>query len=247
MARENIVCGFHSAEEIIRSDPRKINHIWTATGHRTGRLKRLLDEAHQKGMPIRVVEKSALARLAGTNHHQDIVLETAPYKYWDADELLKDVHEKSLFCILDEIQDAGNLGNLIRTMEGAGADGAFLPERRSAAVTATTHRLSAGALEHVKIARVVNLANLIDQMKEKGIRIICADASATKLWHEADYSGPIAILVGNEQKGVRRLLKENSDELVRIPMLGKVQSLNVNAAAAILLYEAIRQKSVSTR
>ena len=119
----------------------------------------------------------------------------------------------------------------------------FLPERRSASVTAVTHRLSAGALEHIKIARVVNLANLIDAMKQKGIRVVCADAAATKLWYEADYSGPVAITVGNEQKGVRRLLKEKSDDLVRIPMLGKLQSLNVNVAAAILLYEVVRQRS----
>jgi 23S rRNA (guanosine2251-2'-O)-methyltransferase len=170
-------------------------------------------------------------------------VELSPYKYFDADELLAQVNEQSLFCILDEIQDATNLGTLIRTMEGASVQGIFMPERRSAAVTATTHRMSAGALEHVKVARVGNIANLIEKMQSKGIRILCADAAATKLWHEADYTGPLAILVGNEQKGVRRLLKDKSDELVRIPMLGKLQSLNVNVAAAILLYEAVRQRS----
>ena len=242
MARENIVYGFHSAEEIIRNEPGRINHIWSISGPRNNRLRKLLDLAHQHRIPIRVVDKKALTRLAGTTHHQDIVLETSPYEYFDPDDLLSRADELSLFCILDEIQDATNLGTLIRTMEGAGVSGIFLPERRSASVTATTHRLSAGALEHVKIARVKNLANLIDAMHEKGIRIICADASASKLWYEADYSGPIAILVGNEQEGVRRLLKEKSDELVRIPMLGKVQSLNVNAAVAILLYEAIRRR-----
>jgi 23S rRNA (guanosine2251-2'-O)-methyltransferase len=127
-------------------------------------------------------------------------------------------------------------------MEGSGVQGIFLPERRSAAVTGATHRLSAGALHHVKIARVINLANLIQTMKERGIRVICSDASASKLWYEADLSGPVCVVLGNEQKGVRRLLKEKSDELVKIPMLGKIQSLNVNVAAAILLYEAIRQR-----
>jgi 23S rRNA (guanosine2251-2'-O)-methyltransferase len=243
MPRENILYGYHSAEEIIKNQPRRINHIWTVSGHRTDRLKRLLDLAHEEKIPIRIVGKEALSRLAGTQHHQDIVLEVSPYRYHEAEELLENAGKDSMFCILDEIQDATNLGNLVRTMEGAGVDGIFLPERRSATVTAATHRLSAGALEHVKIARVKNLANLMEQMKERGIRVICADAAAEKLWCEADYSGPIAILVGNEQKGVRRLLRERSSESVRIPMLGKLQSLNVAAAAAVLLYEAIRQKS----
>jgi 23S rRNA (guanosine2251-2'-O)-methyltransferase len=145
--------------------------------------------------------------------------------------------------VLDEIQDVNNFAALIRSAEGAGAQGIFIPERRAAQVTATTYKLSSGALEHMRIAKVGNLARLLDRFKEDGIRTVCADSSATKLWHEADYSGPVAILVGNEFRGVRRLLKEKSDELVRIPMRGKVQSLNVNVAAAILMYEAIRQRS----
>ncbi len=241
MTQQTLIYGFHAVEEALR-DPRLINQIWTASGHRNSRLKRLLEEAHQKKIPIKIVDRHALARLAGTSHHQDLVLEISSHRYLEAEELLAEVKEDSIFCILDEIQDATNLGTLIRTIEGAGVQGVFLPERRSAAITAVTHKLSAGALHHVRVDRFVNIANLMDQMKEKGIRIICADSSAQKMWHEADYSGAIAILVGNEQKGVRRLLKEKSDELVRIPMLGKVQSLNVNVAAAILLYEAIRQR-----
>lgn len=237
-----VVYGFHSAEEIIRNQPQRISHIWTASGRRSPRLHRLLQEAHEVGVPIKIVDRAALARLAGDQHHQDVVLEVSPFDYHDADELLAEVNDQTLFCILDEIQDATNLGTLIRTMEGAGVQGIFLPERRSAAVTETTNRLSAGALENVRVARVTNLAQLIDTMHERGIRVVCAAAGATKLWHEADYSGPIAIMVGNEYKGVRRLLKDKSDELVRIPMLGKLQSLNVNVAAAILLYEAVRRR-----
>lgn len=240
-----VVYGFHSAEEIIRNQPDRISHIWTAAGRRSPRLHRLLQKAHEAGVPIKIVDRVALARLAGDQHHQDVVIEVSPFAYSSADDLLADVNEQTLFCILDEIQDATNLGTLIRTMEGAGVQGIFLPERRSAAVTDTTHRLSAGALENVRIARVTNVAQLIDDMHEHGIRIICADAGAAKLWHEADYSGPIAVMVGNEYKGVRRLLKDKSDELVRIPMLGKLQSLNVNVAAAILLYEAVRRRGVS--
>lgn len=238
-----VVFGFHSAEEMIRHQPRRINHIWTISGRRSPRLGRLLEEAHQAGVPIKIVDRAALARLAGNQRHQDIVLEVSPFTYQDEDALLREITDESLFCILDEVQDATNLGTLIRTMEGAGVQGIFLPERRSAAVTEVTHRLSAGALEHVKIARVTNLARLIDTMHEHGIRVITADASANKLWHEADYSGPIAVMVGNEYKGVRRLLKDKSDELVRIPMQGKLQSLNVSVAAAILLYEVIRQRA----
>lgn len=240
-----IVYGFHSAEEALKKHPDSIHQMWVSAGHHSLRLHKLIQEARRHQVPVKIVDKSALNRLAENIHHQDVVLEISPYQYHDPEELLEPVTDQSLFCILDEIQDATNLGTLIRTMEGAGVQGVFLPERRSAAITATTHRLSAGALEHVRIARVTNLARLIEQMQEKGIRIICADASAPKLWHEAHYTGPIAIVVGNEQKGVRRLLKEKSDELVRIPMEGKLQSLNVNVAAAILLYEALRQRATS--
>ena len=242
MNSRNIIYGFHSAEEAIANHPDRINNIWFFAGHHGSRLHDLVRTAQSRGIPVKRVERQALNRLAGNAHHQDIVVELSPYRYHDADQLLSETGGDSLFCILDEIQDATNLGTLIRTIEGAGVHGVFIPERRSAAVTAVTHKLSAGALEHVRIARVGNLANLIDSMQKRGIRVICADAAAPRLWHEADYTRPIAILVGNEFRGVRRLLKDKSDELVRIPMLGKLQSLNVNVAAAILLYEAVRKK-----
>jgi 23S rRNA (guanosine2251-2'-O)-methyltransferase len=240
------VYGFHSAEEALQNKPDSIQQMWVSAGHHTGRLNRLIRDARRHNIPVKIVEKSALNRMAENIHHQDVVLELTPYHYFDPEELLSPITPQSLFCILDEIQDATNLGTLIRTMEGAGVQGVFVPERRSAPITASTHRLSAGALEHVRVARVVNLARLIEAMQERGIRILCADASAPKLWYEADYQGPIAILVGNEQKGVRRLLKDKSDELVRIPMLGKLQSLNVNVATSILLYEAVRQRKNPT-
>lgn len=236
------IYGFHSAEEAIRNHPDRVNRIWIAQDHQNNRIKQILSLAKSHRLPVTRVESNALVRLAGNSHHQGIVLELSPYRYHDAHELLNEINDKTVFCILDEIQDATNLGTIIRTMEGAGVSAAFLPERRSASITSMTHRLSAGALEHVKVARIGNVAQWIDVLKDKGVRIICADASAQKLWHEADYSGPIAILVGNEHQGVRRLLKEKSDEVVRIPMLGKLQSLNVNVAAAILLYEAVRQR-----
>jgi 23S rRNA (guanosine2251-2'-O)-methyltransferase len=241
MNREGILYGFHSAEEVIKHHSDQINHIWT-TPHAPPRVKKLLSGLRGKKISIHIVDARILSKLAGNQNHQDVVVEVSPYKYFSVEQILSDVHSDSIFCILDEIQDTTNLASLIRSAEGAGVHGIFLPERRTALVTPITHKLSAGALEHVRIAKAGNLAQLIDRMQEQNIRIICADASASKLWHEADYSGPIAILVGNEHKGVRRLLKEKSDEVVRIPMRGKVQSLNVNIAAAILLYEAIRQR-----
>jgi 23S rRNA (guanosine2251-2'-O)-methyltransferase len=242
MSREGIVYGFHSAEEVLTHHPDRVNHIWIKQ-NASPRIRKLLGGVRGKKVSIHQVDARVLSKLAGNQNHQDIVLEISPYTYFSAEELLAETQEDSIFCILDEIQDTTNLASIIRSAEGAGANGIFLPERRTALVTPVTSRLSAGALEHMRIAKAGNLAQLIDRMQERDIRIICADASASKLWFEADYSGPIAILVGNEYKGVRRLLKEKSDELVRIPMRGKVQSLNVNIAAAILLYEAIRQRS----
>ena len=242
MPREDILCGFHAAEETVRARPGRIHRIWVSLQGASPRLKRLIAEARSQKIPVQIVQRQALARIAGNTHHQDIVLEVSPYQYQDADEVLEDVRLDSLFCIFDEIQDVTNFASLIRTAEGAGVQAIFIPERRSAAVTSVTYRLSAGALEHLKIARVTNLADLILKLQERGVRVICADAAATELWYEADYSGSIAILVGNEFKGVRRLLKERSDQVVCVPMLGKVESLNVNVAAAILLYEVIRQR-----
>ena len=243
MNSRNVIYGYHPAEEAIDNHPDRINHVWFFAGHHGARLHELVRKAQSRGIPVKRVERQALSRLAGNMHHQDIVVELSPYRYHDADALLAETGPDSIFCILDEIQDATNLGTLIRTIEGAGVSGVFLPERRSAAVTATTHKLSAGALAHVHIARVVNVAQCMERMQERGIRVICADAAAPRLWYEADYTRPLAILVGNEHRGVRRLLKDKSDELVRIPMLGKLQSLNVNVAAAILLYEAVRRRS----
>jgi len=241
MSREGIIYGFHSAEEALKHHPQRVNHVWVLK-RVSPRIQRLLGSIRGKKISIHQVEPPVLMKLAGTQNHQDIVLELSPYEYFRAEDLLSDTNEKSIFCILDEIQDTTNLASIIRSAEGAGAQGIFLPERRTALVTPITSKLSAGALEHIRIARAGNLAQLIDLMHEQNIRVICADAAASKLWYEADYSGPIAILVGNEYKGVRRLLKDKSDQLVRIPMQGKVQSLNVNIAAAILLYEAIRQR-----
>jgi 23S rRNA (guanosine2251-2'-O)-methyltransferase len=242
MPREGILYGFHGAEEIVKHHPERINHIWTIRDA-SPRLKRLIDTARIKKITVSIVDPPVLTKLAGDSHHQDVVVEVSPYHYYRPDQLLENVTEESLFCILDEIQDVTNFAALIRSAEGARVHGIFIPERRSALVNAITYKLSAGALEHVKIARAGNLSRLIEQLQEKNIRVICADASATKLWYKADYTGPVAVLVGNEHHGVRRLLKEKSDELVRIPMLGKVQSLNVNVAAAILLYETIRQRN----
>ncbi len=241
MAREGILYGFHAAEEALKHQSERINHVWTSSDP-PARVRKIINEARKRRLPVQLVDSRALTRLAGSPHHQDIVIEVGPYRYYSQDQLLENVSDNSLFCILDEIQDVTNFATLIRSAEGAGVQGIFVPERRTALVTSVTSKLSAGALEHVRIARAGNLARLIEKMQQNGIRVICADASAAKLWYDADYSGPLAILVGNEHHGVRKLLKEKSDDLVRVPMIGKIQSLNVNVAAAILLYEAIRQR-----
>jgi 23S rRNA (guanosine2251-2'-O)-methyltransferase len=239
--REGIIYGFHGVEEALKHQSDRINHLWS-TPQAGPRIQRLIREARAKKIPVQIVEPRVLRRLVDNPHHQDIVIEVSPYRYLDVEDVLDNINEHSLFCILDEIPDVTNLAALIRSAEGAGAQGIFIPERRSAQITGMTYKLSAGAVEHMKIARAGNLAQLIEKMQHRGVRIICADSAATKLWYEADFTGPIAILVGNEYRGVRRLLKEKSDELVKIPMMGKVQSLNVNVAASILLYEAIRQR-----
>jgi 23S rRNA (guanosine2251-2'-O)-methyltransferase len=166
-------------------------------------------------------------------------------EYVELEDILKaaaDRNEPPFVLLLDEIEDPQNLGALIRTAECAGIHGVIIPKHHSAEVNTTVAKASAGASEHLPVAKIVNVANTIEELKEKGVWVVGTDSSAAKLYTEIDYSGPLAIVVGNEGRGIRHLVKEKCDFLVKIPLYGQIESLNASVAGALVMYEAVRKR-----
>jgi 23S rRNA (guanosine2251-2'-O)-methyltransferase len=194
-----------------------------------------------EAIPVKVVDRKALEELSGSPDHQGIVADVDPFPYVDAEGLLES--EQALVVALDQVQDPQNLGAICRTAETAGAAGVVLPERRSAEVTPAVCRASAGAVEHLRVARVRNLADFLALARERGAWVYGAAAEAADPYTAADYSGRAVIVLGGEGTGLRPRVKESCDKLVSIPMDGRTASLNVSAAAAILLFEARRQRA----
>jgi 23S rRNA (guanosine2251-2'-O)-methyltransferase len=189
------------------------------------------------------LDASELTRLAGSPDHQGIVAEVDPYPYADPDSLLE--RPDAVVVALDQVQDPRNLGAVCRSADAAGAQGVAIPSRRSAAVTAVTCKAAAGAVEHLPVARVGNLADWLGRAKEAGAWIYGAEAGATTSYADADLTGKVVLVLGNEGKGLRRRVAEACDLLISIPVGGQVGSLNVSAAASVLLFEAVRQRRVA--
>ena len=220
-------------------------HISQDRGVRTGPVNELIAEAQQRGIFVRFVDKLEIARLSPVENHQGVVAIAEGRPGVDLDELLLHVDtlsEPALVLIIDQLQDPQNFGVLLRSAEGAGVDGVVIPRHRAVGITPAVVKTSAGASEHLLVADVPNLRQAIDALKEKGIWVVATDDSGDLLYDEVDYRGPTALVVGNESEGIRRLVLEGCDQVVRIPMLGQVTSLNAAAAGTVLLYEALRQR-----
>ena len=215
-----------------------------------GSLKKIEGLARARKIPIQYVEKSALDRLAQeentTVNHQGAAAVVSAYEYCGVEDLFCKARQKGeppFFIILDGIEDPHNLGAILRSADGAGAHGVIIPKRRNAGLTETVAKSSAGAIEYVPVARVSNLAQTIEKLKEAGLWIGVCDMDGQTYW-KADLTGPIAIVIGSEGKGVSRLVRERSDFVVSMPMEGRINSLNASNAAAILLYEINRQRKI---
>lgn len=243
---EEIIAGKHAVLEALRSG-RTVNKIWLAQGSAPHQLQAVVEEAKKLGVMYQFVDRRKLDQMVDKDiRHQGVVAQAAPYEYADLEDLFQAAKERGeapFFVILDEIEYPHNLGSVIRTVECAGAHGVIIPKRRSAQVTAVVARTSAGAAAFVPVARVSNLAQAIDALKERGVWIAGADASAGQTAYEADLTGPLAIVIGSEGRGLSRLVREKCDFLVKLPLLGRIQSLNASVAAGILLYEAVRQRT----
>lgn len=242
--RENTeyVYGINPVTELLDSNV-DINKIWILSGERSVELEEILKKAKEQKVVVVYTDKNKLNNMALNN--QGVVASVNPFKYSEVYEILEEAKNKNedpFIVILDKVTDSQNLGAIVRSAEAAGVHGIIIPKRNSAQVTSATNKTSAGAISHIKIARVSNIVNTINELKNEDIWVIGTSLEAKDYHINTNLSGAIAIVIGNEEKGISRIVKENCDLLVKIPMIGKIESLNASVSAGILLYEVVRQK-----
>ena len=238
----NLICGVNPVIEALAAGTRHFDRLLIVKGLRGRRLAEAIRRATQLGIPLRFEMRETLDRMAGGVPHQGVIAIVSEKPVLSLEALLADVHDPALLVVLDCVEDPRNLGAVLRTAEAAGADGVLLPERHSAGLSETVARASAGALEHVRVARVGNLVQALEQLKQRGVWVIGFDAAGTERWDAVDLARPVALVLGGEGRGMRRLVREHCDHLVAIPHFGQVSSLNVSVAAGVALYEAVRQR-----
>ena len=244
----NTVYGLNPVLEMLRAGGKQLQQLTISDAARHERMKELLELAKQARIPIHRVPRNAIDRLLPGISHQGVVARVAAAKYSDADDLLDELASRvrdgrpPLVLGLDAVEDPRNLGAILRTAECAGVNGVFIPERRAVGLTGTVAKTAAGALDRVPVARVINLVQLIEQLKQRNIWVIGAAADGTSDYTKWDWTVPSALFLGSEGSGLHRLVKERCDALVRIPVRGQIESLNVSVATGAILYEALRQR-----
>lgn len=239
---EGVVFGRNAVKELL-STARAVDKIMTARGDRDGSISMLVAMAIERKIPVLEVDRKKLDQITGVTTHQGIVAMTPMREYSTIDDILSYAKEKGeapLIAVCDGVEDPHNLGAMIRSAECAGFHGMIIPKRHSATLTATVAKASAGAIEHLRIAKATNLPTAIDELKEKGVWVYGADMDGN-VYYETDLCGAVAIVMGNEGKGLSRLVEEKCDFKISIPLYGCVSSMNVSAAAAVLFSEAAKQ------
>lgn len=237
-----IIAGKNPVLEALRSG-REINKVWIAEGVKKTGIQELIDLAKEQGVLVQFVPKQKIDKLA--ENHQGIVASVAAYDYAELDDLFaaaKAKNEDPFFMILDELEDPHNLGSIMRTADAIGVHGIIIPKRRAVGLTAVVAKASTGAIEHVPVVRVTNLAQTVDELKERGVWIAGTDAEGSQDYRNMDATLPLALIIGSEGKGMSRLLKDKCDFLYHLPMIGHVTSLNASVAAALLMYEVYRKR-----
>ncbi len=243
VVNESLISGRNAVKELL-SCGRDIDKIYVQRGEREGSVKMLIGKAAERKIPIIEVEKSKLDSMCVGSSHQGIVAMAAEHEYSTVDEIIEyaeSLGEKPFVVICDGVEDPHNLGAIIRSSECSGVHGVIIPKRRAVGLTHIVAKSSAGALEHMRVARVTNLATLIDDLKERGFWTYAADMGGEN-YFKTDYSGSVAVVLGSEGFGISRLVKEKCDFTVSIPLHGKVNSMNVSCAAAVILTEVARQR-----
>ncbi len=241
---ENVIEGRNPVLEAFDSKI-TVEKILVSKGDSTGSVIKIISIAKEKGIPVIEVDRRKLDAIANSPHHQGVVAYITPYRYVELADILKiasDRNEKPFIMILDEIEDPHNLGSIIRTAELSGVHGVIIPKRRSVGVNSTVFKTSAGAVNHMAIAKVTNIPRIIDEMKEEGVFVYGADMKGDSFSYNTNFDGGVALVIGNEGKGLSRLVREKCDGIVSIPMVGKVNSLNASVAAGILMYEVMKSR-----
>ena len=240
---EDIIYGRNPITEAIHSG-REINRLLFLEGSRDKNLQKLIDLAKSKKIMMQFVDRKQLDKIAEGENHQGALAYVSPYAYYEVEDILlmaSNKNEPPFLIICDEISDPHNLGSIIRTANAVGAHGVIIPKRRSAAVNQTVVKTSCGAVEYVPVARVTNITQTIKQLKEAGVWIVGTDMGA-QTYYEANLTGSIAVVIGNEGDGISRLVKESCDFMISLPMLGEVSSLNAAVAGSVIMYEIVKQR-----
>lgn len=244
MEEKGLVTGKNSVMEALKAQ-QQINKIFVAVGLNPNSIEDIIKLGKELKVPIKSVERKKLDEMCGNKNHQGIVATVPPKDYMDFHQLVDQAlakNEAPIIVMLDEIEDPHNLGAIVRNVEGLGGQGIIIPKHRAVPLTAGVNRAAAGTLAHVPVARVANLVNSLKYLKEKGFWVVGTDAKAATLASETKLEGPLVVVIGGENKGLGRLVKENCDFMVRLPMNGQVNSLNASVASGIILYEIIRQR-----
>ena len=236
--------GRNSVLELLESG-KDVNKIFVTRGEKHGSINKILGIAKERKIIVVEKDKKQMDEMAQEENYQGVIAIVPPFEYVEISDILevaKERNEDPFVIVLDGIEDPHNLGSIIRTAETAGVHGVIIPKRRAASVNSTVNKASAGAVEHMKIARVTNISDAIEELKQAGLWVCGTAVDTNKYYYNQDLTGPLAIVIGNEANGVEKEILELADEKIKIPMPGKTESLNASVATAVILYEAMRNK-----
>ena len=240
--REDLIIGRNAAMEAVKGN-RTIEAIYVSKGQVEGSINAIIKIAKEKKLVIKEVDRKKLDIMSGGAVHQGIIVRITPYKYSEVSDILNYAKEKGedpFIVVLDEIEDPHNLGSIVRTAELCGVHGIIIPKRRNVGVTSTVYKSSVGAIEHMRIAKVTNINKTLDELKKENIWVYGADIEGTEYSYEVDFSGPCALIIGSEGRGISKLTLKKCDKLIKIPMVGKINSLNASVAGGIMMYEVLK-------
>ena len=240
---DDLVAGRNAVMEMLKGS-RSVNRLLVANGASEGSMREIIALAKEKGINIQFYDRSKLDAMAPGIRHQGVLAQVPPVQYAELEDILqiaRDRNEPPFIVLLDELEDPHNLGAILRTADAAGVHGVLIPKHRSCPLSATVAKTSAGAVEHVPVARIGNMVQTIKKLKKEGLWVAAADMDGTD-YYDTDLTGSLLLVIGSEGQGVGRLIKEQCDFVVRIPMVGKINSLNASVAGSILMYEAMKQR-----
>lgn len=240
--REDLIIGRNAVMEVLKSD-RTVECIYISSGNMEGSIRVIINLAKEKGLVLKEVDRKKLDSMSKGNNHQGVIALVTPFKYCQVADILNSAREKKeepFIVILDEIEDPHNLGSIIRTAELCGVHGIIIPKRRNVGITSTVYKCSVGAIEHMKIAKVTNINSVIDELKESGVWVYGADIEGEEYSYKVNFNGACAIVIGSEGRGISKLTLKKCDRLVKIPMIGRINSLNASVAGGIMMYEVLK-------